>query len=165
MHNHAYSRSKSLYTGYDYNRSPAYNNYVTKESGGTALKIVDEFKGDGVTEINRNEDKANGTVYILNQATGFKLSGKEKPLTLTSLAGTKHVNADNSPWWLNYQSLPSNPVYMTVEIGYDKIDLKAYQIKGIVSKDENKNVIIADYGTQERYLFDSLTINYSDRNK
>lgn len=164
-HNHAYSRSKSLYTGYDYNSSPAYNDYVTKESGGTALKIVDEFKADGITEINRNEDKANGTVYILNQATGFKLSGKEKPLTLTSLAGTKHVNSDNSPWWLNYQALPTNPVYMTVEIGYDKIDLKAYQIKGIVSKDENKNVIIADYGTQEQYLFDSLTINYSDRNK
>ena len=46
------------------------------------------------------------TYYVLNQATGFKLSGKEKPLTLTSLAGTEHVNADNSPWWIAAQALP-----------------------------------------------------------
>lgn len=71
-HNHAYARSKALYTGFDYSKSPAYNDYVTKvSSGSTELKIVDEFKGDGVTEINRVEDKANGTVYILNQACGL----------------------------------------------------------------------------------------------
>lgn len=29
-HNHAYSRSKALYTGFDYNKSPAYNDYVIK---------------------------------------------------------------------------------------------------------------------------------------
>ena len=42
-HNHAYSRSKALKTGYDYNQSAPYNDYVTKVSGSTELKIVDEF--------------------------------------------------------------------------------------------------------------------------
>ena len=165
-HNHAYSRSKAIYSGYDFNASPDYNDYTTKITGTTELKIVDEFKADGVTEINRQEDIANGTVYLLNQATGFKLSGRDKPLTLTSLAGTKHVNSDNSPWWIASQSIPSNPVYVDLNIGYDQISMKAYQITGVVGYDEFKNTIVnSDMSKVGETLFDSLTINYSDRNK
>lgn len=164
-HNHAYSRSKSLYTGYNYNINPAYNDYTTKVSGGTDLKIVDELNASG-TEINRAEDLANGTVYILNQATGFKLSGKERPLTLTTLAGTKHVNSDNSPWWIAKQSLPPNPVYIDLQISYNQIVMKAYQITGIVTYDEYKNTIVnTNLNSVSESLFDSLTINYSARNK
>lgn len=165
-HNHAYSRSKALYTGFDFNASAAYNDYVTVKNGTTELKIVDEMQADGVTEINRAEDIANGTVYILNQATGYKLSGKEKPLTLASLAGTKHVNDDNSPWWIASQSLPANPVYIDLVIGYNDISMKAYQLKGIKGYDEFKNAILNnDLSKVTEELFDETTIRYSDRNK
>ena len=36
-------------------------------------------------------------------------------------------------------------------------------VQGLVSFDENKNEIIAPYGTQTKYTFDKLTINKSDR--
>ena len=166
-HNHAWSVSKPLYTGYDYNAVPAYNDYVTKIDGTSDLKIVDEYQADGVTEINREADKANGTYYVLNQACGFKLSGKEKPLTLTGkVPDDKHINEDGSPWWIDEQSLPSNPVYIDLKINYDQIICESYQIKGIKGADENKNATInydLDLVTEE--LFHTLTINYSDRNK
>ena len=166
-HNHAWSVSKPLYTGYDYNASSAYNDYVTTVStGSTELKIVDEFKADGTTEINRTEDKANGTYYVLNQACGFKLSGKEKPLTLATLSGTKHVNADNSPWWISAQALPSNPTYIDLQIGYNQIVCKSYEITGVKGADEYKNATInMDLSKVSETLFHTLTINYSDRNK
>lgn len=166
-HNHAYSRSKALYTGYDYNQSAPYNDYVTKVSGSSDLKIVDEFKADGRTEINRVEDKANGTVYILNQACGFKLSGKEKPITLPqALQGTKHDNGNSQPWWIAFQQLPTNPCYATLKITYDKIEFKEITIKGIIGYDEYKNTLINnDLSKVTEEVFDSLTINYSERNK
>ena len=165
-HNHAWSVSKPLYTGYDYNASSAYNDYVTTVSGSTELKIVDEMQADGVTPINREADVANGTYYVLNQALGFKLSGKEKPLTLTSLAGTEHVNADNSPWWISAQALPKNPVYIDLQISYDKIICDSYEITGIKGADEFKNAIINyDLSKVGETKFHTLEINYSDRNK
>ena len=169
-HNHAYARSKALYTGFDYSKSPAYNDYVTTVSkGSTELKIVDEFKGDGVTEINRAEDKANGTVYILNQACGFKLSGKEKPITLPSnLQGTKHANTEGGPWWVAKQdtTLNKDPMYCTLDISYNKIDFKAYYVTGILGYDQYKNKTLnEDLSKVNQTLYDSLTINYSERNK
>ena len=164
-HNHAYSRSKVIKTGYDFNVNPDYNDYVTVVTGTTDLKIVDELQADG-SPINRSENVADGTLYILNQATGFKLSGKEKPLTLASLAGTEHVNADNSPWWIASQSLPSNPVYIDLVIGYDEIKMDAYEITNVIGYDEFKNAIINfDLNTVNERLFDSYTLKYSDRNK
>ena len=165
-HNHAWSVSKPLYTGYDFNKSPAYNDYVTKNAGSTDLKIVDELKADGETPINREADPANGTYYVLNQATGFKLSGKEKPLTLTTLTGTAHVNADNSPWWISSQALPANPVYIDLQITYDKIVCDSYQITGIKGADEFKNATINyDLSKVGETKFHTLEINYSDRTK
>lgn len=165
-HNHAWSVSKPLYTGYDYNKSAAYNDYVTTNSGTTELKIVDEFQADGVTEVNRAADPANGTYYVLNQATGFKLSGKEKPLTLTGKVDSKHINADGSPWWISAQALPSNPVYIDLQIGYDKIICDSYEITGIKKSDEFKNAIINyDLSKVGETKFHTLEINHSDRNK
>ena len=165
-HNHAWSVSKPLYTGFDWNKSNAYNDYVTKVSGSSDLKIVDEFKGDGVTEINRSADPAKGTYYVLNQATGFKLSGKEKPLNLKTLAGTKHVNSDNSPWWIAEQALPVNPVYIDLKIDWDKITMDSYEITGIKGADEFKNALINhDLDKVSETLFHTLVINYSDRIK
>ena len=164
-HNHAWSVSKPLYTGYDFNANSAYNDYVTKIEGTSDLKIVDELNAAGQA-INRSEDKANGTYYVLNQATGFKLSGKEKPLTLTQLAGTEHVNNVNAPWWIDKQALPSNPVYIDLKISYDKIVMDSYEIEGIKGADEFKNALINhDLDKVSESLFHTLTINYSDRNK
>ena len=165
-HNHTWSVSKPLYTGYDFNKAPAYNDYVTTLAGSTELKIVDEFKADGVTPINREADIANGTYYVLNQATGFKLSGKDKPLTLPSLAGTEHVNADNSPWWIAAQGTPSNPTYIDLQIGYDQITCDTYEIQNIKGSDEYKNAVINyDLDKVSEKKYNSFTINYSDRNK
>ena len=164
-HNHAYSRSKVIKTGYDFNVNPDYNDYVTVVTGTTDLKIVDELQADG-SPINRSENVAEGTLYILNQATGFKLSGKEKPLTLASLSGTEHVNADNSPWWIASQALPSNPVFIDLNISYDEIKMDAYEITNVIGYDEFKNAIINfDLNTVNERLFDSYTLKYSDRNK
>lgn len=165
-HNHAWSVSKPLYTGYDFNASPAYNDYVTKVSGSTELQIVEEYKANGSTEVNREADPANGTYYVLNHACGFKLSGKEKPLTLTTLAGTKHVNADNSPWWIAAQKLPSNPVYIDLQIGWNQIVCDSYEITGIKGADEFKNALINyDLDKVGENKFHTFNINYSERNK
>ena len=165
-HNHAWSVSKPLYTGFDFNASSAYNDYVTTQSGSTELKIVDEMQADGVTPINREADPANGTYYVLNQATGFKLSGKEKPLTLAALAGTEHVNADNSPWWIESQALPKNPVYIDLKVSYDQIVCDSYEITGIKGADEYKNAVInMDLAKVGETKFHTLIINHSDRNK
>ena len=161
-HNHAWSVSKPLNTGYDFNANPAYNDYVTTQSGSTELKIVDELQADG-NPINREADPANGTYYVLNQATGFKLSGKEKPLTLTTLAGTEHVNADNSPWWISAQALPKNPVYIDLQIRYDKIVCDSYEITGIKGADEFKNAIInQDLSKVGETKFHTLEIEHRD---
>ena len=165
-HNHAWSVSKPLFTGYDFNSAPAYNDYVTTQSGSTELKIVDEMQAGGELPINREADPARGTYYVLNQATGFKLSGKEKPLTLASLAGTEHVNADNSPWWIAAQALPKNPVYIDLQIGYDKIVCDSYEITGIKGSDEFKNAVInQDLNKVGETKFHTFEINHSDRQK
>lgn len=166
-HNHAYSRSKALKTGYDYNSSPAYNDYVTKVSGSTELKIVDEYQADGSTLINRDENIAEGVVYILNQAGSFKLSGKEKPLNLSNKnLDAIHLNSEGGPWWIVKQKLPTNPVYCTLDIQYDRIMFKAYEVTGIITYDEYKNTIInEDLSKVSKEEIDSLTINYSDRTK
>lgn len=162
-HNHAWSVSKPIYCGYDFNVNPAYNDYVTKIDGTTELKIVDELNAAG-EPINREGDLQNGTYYVLNQATGFKLSGKEKPLTLTSLAGTEHVNEDNSPWWIAAQALPKNPVFIDLQIDYNQIKCESFEIEGIIRYDENSNEIINfDLDNVNEKSFHTLTINYNDR--
>ena len=165
-HNHAWSVSKPVYCGYV---SGNYNDYVTTVSeGSTELKIVNELKPDG-SEINKEADPANGTVYVLNQATGFKLSGKEKPITtLGSHAEVpaNQKNSDGSPWWIAAQALPTNPVYIDLKIDYDKIVCDSYEITGVKGSDEFKNAVINyDLDKVGETKFHSFEIKYSDRNK
>ena len=167
-HNHAWSVSKPVFCGFDFNVNPAYNDYVTVKDGTSELKIVEELNADG-TEINREPDMAKGTYYVLNQATGYKLSGKEKPIT--NLAGKAEVpenqkNADGSPWWIAAQGLPKNPVYIDLQISYDKIVCDSYEIENIKGADENGNAVInLDLDKVTEKKFHSLEINHSDRNK
>lgn len=167
-HNHAWSVSKPVFCGFDFNVNPAYNDYVTVKDGTSELKIVEELNADGV-EINKEPDMAKGTYYVLNQATGYKLSGKEKPIT--NLAGKAEVpenqkNADGSPWWIAAQALPKNPVYIDLQISYDKIVCDSYEIENIKGADENGNAVInLDLDRVTEKKFHSLEINHSDRNK
>ena len=64
-HNHAWSVSKPLKTGFDFNINPAYNDYVTTKSGSTELKMVEELQANG-QQINREANEVEGTYYVLN---------------------------------------------------------------------------------------------------
>ena len=167
-HNHAWSVSKPVFCGFDFNVNPAYNDYVTVKDGTSELKIVEELNAAG-EEINKEPDMAKGTYYVLNQATGYKLSGKEKPIT--NLAGKAEVpenqkNADGSPWWIAAQALPKNPVYIDLQISYDKIVCDSYEIENIKGADEVGNAVInLDLDRVTEKKFHTLEINHSDRNK
>lgn len=155
-HNHTYSRSKALHTGY--NGTDPFNDYVTKASGSTDLKIVDE------SNIYKQEDLRNGTHYVMCQATGYKLSGKEKAIKLPqSLLGTEHDNGNGNPWWYKFQIDPPQPNYIMVDVGYNDIKLDMYYVQGTIETDSLGNITVHEPGTQTRYQFDTLTINYSDR--
>ena len=167
-HNHAWSVSKPIHCGFDFNVNPAYNDYTTVVTGTTDFKMVNELQANG-EEINREPDPANGTYYVLNQATGFKLSGKEKPITtLNSHAEVpeNQKNTDGSPWWIAAQALPKNPVYIDLKISYDQIVCDSYEITGIKGSDEFKNAVInQDLSKVGETKFHSFEINHSDRNK
>ena len=169
-HNHAYSRSIPLKTGFDFAKNPVYNTY-TIPTGGTAVVAVEEYMGDGITPITRTPDIANGVTYILAQSTGFKLTGKELPIVLPqALVGTKHANAAGQPWWYVKGQATSQPSYMKIEVNWDFIKADAYTIGGVITKDVNLNLIVNDYipsgvGAQTRVVLDTVTINYADRNK
>ena len=167
-HNHAWSVSKPIHCGFDFNVNPAYNDYTTVVTGTTDFKMVDELQANG-EEINREADPANGTYYVLNQATGYKLSGKEKPITtLNSHAEVpeNQKNTDGSPWWIAAQALPKNPVYIDLKISYDQIVCDSYEITGIKGSDEFKNAVInQDLSKVGETKFHSFEINHSDRNK
>lgn len=167
-HNHAWSVSKPIATGFDYNVNHGYNDYATKVTGTSELKIVSELAADG-NEINRTPDLENGVYYVLNQATGFKLSGKEKPIK--DLTGRAEVpenqkNANGSPWWIESQALPANPVYIDLQIDYNEIRCESYELKGIIgaAADGTGNEIINyDLDRISEEKFHTLVINYSDR--
>ena len=162
-HNHAWSVSKPIACGYDFNVNPDYNDYTTVVSGTTELKIVNELQANG-EEINREADPQNGVYYVLNQACGFKLSGKEKPLTLTGKVEDKHMNDQGGPWWIDEQKLPSNPVYIDLQITYDQIKCESFEIEGIKGADNVKNEVINyDLNNVQETSFHTLIINYSDR--
>lgn len=164
-HNHTYARTKALYTGY--NGTDAYNDYQDT-SGNVLSKEQVEARGADESNINKNEDLRNGTHYVMMNATGFKLSGKEKLVTLPhGLAGVEgHDNGSGQPWWYKPEVCvtTTQPTYGMIEIGYDSINVKIYTVQGILTTDSNKNITINKYGSQTRRLHDELTINYSDRN-
>ena len=76
------------------------------------------------------------------------------------------MNIDGSPWWISAQGLPSNPVYIDLQISFDKIVCDSYEIEGIKKADEFKNAIInKNLEEVSEKLFHTLTINYDDRDK
>ena len=180
-HNHTYSRSIPLKTGYSGSTSKNdYNTYVP--ASGTTYKIVDEKKADG-TEIDRAAHPEDGVYYFMYQAGGAKISGKEKAIDMTALtltdkdgnvlsAGTpeydKHFKAGtNRPWWYEFAgTLPVQPCFYTIDADSDKLDFKMFYVSGIVSKDKETTIqTIKSYdpAVNKPVQYDAFTINFADR--
>lgn len=53
------------------------------------------------------------------------------------------------------------------DFGYDKVTFNMYYIKDVLTKDLEEKITVNDFDPtkNERVLFDTLTVNYSDRNK
>jgi hypothetical protein len=145
-HNHTYSRSIPISSGYP--GTPSTSAY---DATGVA-SATEESAMCGAT-INHNADENNGVTYIMCQATGYKNSGKE---------GLQNP----IPWWYGYQgSHPAQPSFITLDITPDAITSKAYRIDGILGKDLNGITIVKDYGQQEIVEFDSIVIPYRNKGK
>ena len=194
-HNHTNSRSIPLYTGYqkgmdyfDYQTSAGVVKTKTEVEAngmmGTKTAVADE------AQIKHNANVAKGTYYVMTTATGYKLSGKEKIVsihndlkaatynanpTITSDGDGEpfyHDNGLGQPWWYKNDTegdyagaMPktSQPTYALINITADTLTVEMKQIKGVLISDANKNVAVQDYGTQTIETYDKLIINYADR--
>lgn len=177
-HNHTYSRSIPIKCGYekenykDAIKEANYNTYVPPTNGN--YTAVNETKKDG-SEIDRSAHPADGTYYVMFQAAGAKLSGKEKALDLsaTTYPGLedKHksvVATGTRPWWYGFDgaALPTQPCYSVMEAEADAINLKMYYVDKIVTNDKLTGIqTVPDYdpAVHVHKKFDELTINYADR--
>lgn len=140
-HNHTYSRSIAIRSGYD--GDPSKKSYDPK-----GQKTAEQETALGHGTINHLPDANNGTIYLMINATSYKNTGKE---------GIQNPY----PWWYGYQgNHPSQPTYATLEIGWDEIRFNCYQVMNTLSKDKNGNTIVVPYGSQTKSVFDSCTIPY-----
>ena len=136
-HNHCYSRTLPL-KGFD---------PETIFHGKKGVPIVNE---------------AEGIYYVLCQATGYKLSGKDKPKPETpwipSNEDTNGGLAPKNPCWT-----PDQPSYIVWDISYDSIKMKSYMLKGLINKDPQFLGTPQQYNpidTVEDFLYDTFTITH-----
>ena len=184
-HNHTNSRSIALYTGYQ--KGMDYFDYQTTAGVVKTKKQVEEtgMMGTGTALadealVNHAEDLANGTHYMMINATGYKLSGKEKVVTIhndlkaanytggfTDAGGNTfaHDNGVGQPWWYKECVHTTQPTYAMINITYDTITVTAKVVKNVLVSDVNKNVAIQPFGVQTIEEHDKLVINYSDRSQ
>lgn len=87
-------------------------------------------------------DQETGIPYVMCQATGYKLSGKETAI-------------EPPPNWYAFQVSPGQPSYIEWEITWEKIIMKSYRIDGIMP-------IELCTGNTSRYLFDSHEFLHRD---
>lgn len=88
-------------------------------------------QGPGGTDV---VDEANGVTYVMSQATGFKTSGKQRPV-------------DGSPWFA-YIDRQGDPCYIMWSVTYDRIRMYPYRMINILPLLESKNKEV------EKILFD-----------
>jgi hypothetical protein len=124
---------------------------------------------------------AQGTHYVMINATGYKLSGKEKIVKLHNdlkqevytptekdVDGNliKHDNGLGQPWWYSDKVVhTTQPTYAMINITYDSITVTTKVIKGCLTSDANKNTFIQPFGGQTVEEHDKLVINKSDRSQ
>ena len=180
-HNHTYSRSIPLKTGYNGSTSKNdYNTYVP--ASGTTYKVVDEKKADG-SEIDRLAHPEDGVYYVMFQTAGAKISGKEKAIDMSALtftdkdgkvlsAGTpeydKHFKpGTNRPWWYDYNGiLPAQPCFLTMNATADKLSFEMNYVDKVVSKDKQTAIQTVEHYNPEKHVvkqFDTLEINQDER--
>ena len=183
-HNHTYSRSIPIKCGYEKTRyedainDRNYNTYVTTAASYTA---VNETKKNNTTEIDRAANPAHGTYYVMLQSGAAKISGEEEAIDMTTREFTgidkKHlsVNASNRPWWYDYNGvLPTQPCYSIMSVTPNTLNLSMYVVNNVVSTNEETDIqTVRTYdeakalsvaaGKEAVTKFDSLIINYSDR--
>lgn len=101
--------------------------------------------------LNDQVDKLNGVYHVMSQATGYKLSGKEKP------------NPSGQPYYGlkpdgSYSvGVPGNPTYILWKITKDYIEFQAYMITGIIKKDPiTKEVTYGDFSEYKKELIDTF---------
>ena len=183
-HNHTYSRSIPIKCGYEkaeYSEAVSEKNYNTYVTTAATYTAVNETKKDNTTEIDRAANPAHGTYYVMFQAGAAKISGKEKAIDMASGVFTgidsKHlsVNAPNRPWWYDYNGdLPAQPCYSTMNVTPDTLNLSMYVVNNVVSTNKETGIqTVRTYdeakalsqaaGKEAVTKFDSLTINYSNR--
>ena len=180
-HNHTYSRSIPLKTGYNGSTSKNdFNTYVP--ASGKTYKVVDELKADG-SEIDRGEHPEDGVYYIMFQTAGAKISGKEVAIDMSALTFTdkdgnvltagnaeydKHFKpGTNRPWWYNYNGiLPAQPCYLTMNATADQLSFSMNYVDKVVSKDKETSIqTVLSYDPEVHVVkeFDTLVINQSER--
>ena len=183
-HNHTYNRTIPIKCGYekaeyaDMISEANYNTYVTKTKTYT-IKNETKLNGD---EIDRTAHPADGTYYILFEASGSKISGKEKAIDLSKLtmvdnssnpvnsgeAYTKHfsVSAPIRPWWYDYGGvLMGQPSFATIDITKDRINVVSKYVPGVVNTDKLTGILtVSEYNeSMVPVQHDTLTINFTDR--
>ena len=101
--------------------------------------------------LNDQVDKLNGVYHVMSQATGYKLSGKEKP------------NPSGQPYYGlkpdgSYSvGVPGNPTYILWKITKDYIEFQAYMITGIIKKDPiTEEVTYGDFSEYKKELIDTF---------
>lgn len=103
--------------------------------------------------LNNQVDKLNGYYNVMCQATGYKLSGKEKP------------NPKGEPYYGlmpngSYSvGVPGNPTYIMWKITKDYIEFQAYMISGIIQKNPTtKEVTFGHPSSFRKELVDTFKI-------
>lgn len=161
-HNHCYTRSIPIYSGYT--KGDKYNNYYnfTKK---TSTTYIDETKMNNAISnnigVNHSADETNGTVYIQCPATGYKFNGKETLISVfpEGINETYDKNTNkNGPWWQEYGYKMTQPGYIVMEISKEQINLTCYAINNTLVTDENNNIEVKKVGEQTKYQIDTTTI-------
>ncbi len=101
--------------------------------------------------LNNEVNKLNGVYHVMCQATGYKLSGKEKP----NPAGQPYYGLKSDGSFS--VGVPGNPTYILWEITKDYIEFKCYMITGIIKKDPvTKEVTYGEFSEYNKELIDTF---------
>ena len=107
-HHHMYSRSHGM--------GP-----FLEDGSDNILSWADRYERDQIqTDLEKRKIKNGGVVYVMSQATGYKLAGKVTP------------ESDALAYWRGEYFRDSDPSYIMFTITYNKITMNAYKIINIL---------------------------------
>ena len=132
-HKHTYSRTYPLIENTtDENISnSAINTYNLQVNPWSPLFNSSEVDGSAITEVQVGDETKKGVIYVMCQATGFKLQSN------------KDIPSPNIPWLSKYfpgtisgtkitvDSMQKAPTFIMWDITSNKISMETYQVSGI----------------------------------